>query len=108
MAFAQCLRRIPWIGLASLATIANAGAQGVAPRQSEDRAPAPARSERTDAKGELRPPSTLHFCAAHCSTWYLTNDGSGYAGVAGYPSIPKNSPGVMIERFTHDAVVLDR
>jgi len=50
----------------------------------------------------------LHFCAAHCSTWYLTHDHKGYAGVPDYPGIPDNAPGVVIESFTRDSVVLNR
>jgi len=108
MAFARFLPKIPWIAFATLAAISNAGAQaGSPPRQSPVQAPAAARIAASDAK-RVSPPSVLHFCAAHCSTWYLANDGSGYAGVSGYPSIPKYSPGVTIERFSRDAVVLVR
>jgi hypothetical protein len=54
------------------------------------------------------PPAVLHFCAAHCFTWYLTNDHKGYAGVPGYPGIGEDGIGITIESFTRDSVVLDR
>jgi len=82
--FLRHFGRIFWVALASLAATSSATAQIVSP------------------------PKILHFCSVHCSTWYLTNDGFGYAAVAGYPSIPNNSPGVVIARFTRDAVVLNR
>jgi len=45
------------------------------------------------AKDAQLPPAVLHFCVAHCFTWYLTNDHNGYAAVPDYPGIPDNSPG---------------
>lgn len=66
------------------------------------------RASPPPAQNPLLPPAVLHFCAAHCSTWYLTHDHKGYAGVADYPGIPDNGPGVVIESFTRDSVVLNR
>ena len=54
------------------------------------------------------PPVVLHFCAAHCATWYLTLDRKGYSGTPKTPEITPDGYGVRIVRFTHDAVVLDR
>jgi hypothetical protein len=54
------------------------------------------------------PPVVLHFCAAHCATWYLTLDRKGYSGVPKAPGIDPDGYGVRIVRFTHDAVELDR
>ncbi len=52
------------------------------------------------------PPAVLHFCAAHCATWYLTRDARGYRGE---PDSPSPEPyGVKIVTFNDQEVVLDR
>ena len=52
------------------------------------------------------PPPVLHFCAAHCATWYLTSDRRGYTGKTGDPS--PEPYGVKIVTFNAQSVVLDR
>jgi hypothetical protein len=52
------------------------------------------------------PPTVLHFCAAHCATWYLTTDRRGYSGLQGQAS--PEPYGVKIVTFNDQMVVLDR
>jgi TPR repeat protein len=58
-------------------------------------------ASRPNTNDQQLPPPVLHFCAAHCSTWYLKNGhysgaASGFAG------------DVTVVSFTRDSVVLDR
>jgi len=61
----------------------------------------------TESSGQTHwPPPVLHFCAAHCTTWYLTSDGQGYTGA---PHQSRAEPyGVRIVTFNRDSVVLNR
>ena len=55
----------------------------------------------------LDPPPIVHFCGAHCATWYLTKDHKGYAGEANTPTV-LGGTGVVISRFGSEGVELYR
>jgi hypothetical protein len=61
--------------IAGVARVGDAAAQ---PAASADHARAPAAAGApgagTAASDSGWSPSVLHFCAAHCATWYLAND----------------------------------
>src|SRR5262249_9880776 len=54
------------------------------------------------------PPLILHFCAAHCTTWYLTLDHKGYTKTPRTPALGSEGYGMRIVRFRLDGVELER
>jgi hypothetical protein len=54
------------------------------------------------------PPLVLHFCAANCTTWYLTLDHKGFTKTPKTPALEARGYGMRIVRFRHDGVELER